>query len=125
MQQALSGGPITVYGDGLQVRCFAHVSDVVEAICRLTRCEGAVGGIFNVGSDQPVTILRLAELVRELVNPAAEIVHVPYEQAYGPGFEDIRVRVPDVRKIMRTIEFRPAKGLDEILLDVREYLAAE
>jgi len=123
VRQALDGGPITVYGDGQQVRCFTHVSDVVEAICRLTDCDAAVGEIFNVGSGRPVTIQQLAERVRALVNPDAEIVYVPYEEAYGPGFEDIRARVPDVSKLEATIGFKPRNDLDQILLDVKRHLA--
>ncbi len=122
VQQALDGGPITVYGDGQQVRCFAHVEDVVEAFCRLTDCEGAVGEIFNVGSRQSVTIAELAERVCALVNPQAAIVYIPYEEAYGPGFEDIRMRAPDVTKLQAAIGFEPSQDLDRILLDVKKHL---
>ena len=123
VQQALDGGPITVYGDGQQVRCFTHVQDVVEAVVRLTDCAGAEGEIFNVGSGEPVTISELAQRVRALVDPNLEIVNVPYEEAYGPGFEDIRVRVPDVSKLKAAIDFRPSKDLDQILRDVKQHLA--
>ena len=125
VQQALDGGPITVYGDGRQVRCFTHVADVVEAVVRLTDCPEAVGEIFNVGSGQPVTIDQLAERVRDLVNPDADIVHIPYEEAYGPGFEDIRVRVPDVSKLKKAVGFEPTRDLDRILRDVRDHLAGK
>ena len=123
VQQALSGGPITVYGDGKQVRCFVHVEDVVDAMSRLADCEAVVGEIFNVGSDEAVTMAELAARVRSLVRPDAEITYVPYEEVYGPGFEDIRVRVPDVRKLKSAIDFRPTKGLDQIILDVNDYLS--
>jgi len=123
VEQALSGGPIRVYGDGKQVRCFAHVDDVVEVMCRLVDCEAAVGEIFNVGNDKPVTMSELAERVRTLVNPDAEITYVPYEEVYGPGFEDIRVRVPDLHKLQAAIDFRPTKDLDQIILDVKEHLS--
>lgn len=123
MQQALDGGPITVYGDGQQVRCFTHVQDVVEAVVRLTDCEGAVGQIFNIGSGEPVTIFQLAERVRALVDPGLEIIKVPYEEAYGSGFEDIRMRVPDIRKLKAAIDFRPSKDLDQILQDVKQHLS--
>ena len=124
VQQALNGGPITVYSDGKQTRCFAHVLDVVDAIVRLTACESAVGGIFNIGSDEATTIIELAERVRGLVNPGAEIEFVPYEQAYGEGFEDIRSRAPDLRKLRSVIEFEPTRDLDQILTDVRDHLTA-
>jgi UDP-glucose 4-epimerase len=125
VQQALNGGPITVYSDGKQTRCFAHVLDVVDAIVRLTACESAVGGIFNIGSDEATTIIELAERVRGLVNPGTEIEFVPYEQAYGEGFEDIRSRAPDLRKLRSVIEFEPTRDLDQILTDVRDHLAAD
>ena len=125
VQQALDGGPITVYGDGQQVRCFAHVQDVVEAICRIVNCPGAEGEIFNVGSGDPVTIHQLAQAVQELVNPEAEIAFVPYEEAYGPGFEDIRRRVPDVSKLREMVDFQPEADLERIIRDVRDHLSAE
>jgi UDP-glucose 4-epimerase len=125
VQQALRGGPITVYGDGRQVRCFGHVDDLVGALVALMNCPEAVGQIFNVGSDQPVTINELAEKVRELVNPKAEVVHIPYTQAYGEGFEDIGYRVPDISKLKRTIGFRPRYDLDRILTDVRDHIASQ
>ena len=123
VQQALSGGPITVYGDGEQVRCFAHVADVVDAIYSLSQREAAVGEIFNVGSDEAVTITGLAERVRDLVNPRAEITYVPYEEVYGPAFEDIRIRVPNTRKLRSIIDFQPTRELDQIILDVKDCLA--
>jgi UDP-glucose 4-epimerase len=122
VEQALNSEPITVYGDGQQVRCFTHVRDVVRATCALTDCTEAVGEIYNVGSGRPVTIQQLAERVQTLVNPEAPIAHIPYEEAYGPGFEDIRVRVPDVRKLKETIGFEPTADLDRIILDVKKYL---
>ena len=125
VRQALDGGPITVYGDGEQVRCFTHVRDVVEAVVRLTDCAEAVGEIFNIGSGEAVTIAELAERVRALVNPKAKILRIPYEEAYGTGFEDIRVRVPDVSKLRRAIRFQPTMTLDEILQDVRDHLARQ
>jgi len=124
VRQALDGGPITVYDDGRQVRCFLHVSDAVDALCTLARCEQAVGQVFNVGSDRPVTVNELAEKVRDLVNPDAEIVHIPYAEAYGEGFEDVRYRVPDVTKLRKAIGFQPRHDLERILADVRDDLAS-
>mgnify|MGYP006278982901 CR=1 FL=1 len=125
VQQALEGGPITVYGDGRQVRCFAHVREVVESVCRLVDCPEADGQIYNVGSGEPVTIEGLARRVQQLVNPEAEITYTPYEEAYGPGFEDIRRRVPDVTKLRETIGFHPTAGLEEIIRDVRDHLRGQ
>lgn len=124
VRQAITGEPITVYGDGKQIRCFTHVLDAVDAIVRLTDCEGAVGQIFNIGSDKPVTIGELAERVRALVNPEASITFVRYEDAYGQGFEDIRARVPDTTKLRSRIAFKPTRDLDQILTDVRDHLLA-
>ena len=123
VQQALDGGPITVYGDGEQVRCFAHVLDVVRAVKALMACPEAVGQIFNIGSSQAVTVNELADRVRRMVNPEVEIVHIPYEEAYEEGFEDIRYRVPDLTKLKQTVGFEPRRDLDAILADVRDYLA--
>ena len=116
--QALLGEPITVYGSGQQSRCFGHVRDVVEAMLRLIATPAAVGQVFNVGSEREVTIYRLAELVREAAGSRSEIILVPYDKAYGPGFEDLERRVPDVRKLERVIGFKPATPLEEIIADV-------
>jgi UDP-glucose 4-epimerase len=125
VQQAMSGGPITVYGDGEQVRCFTHVYDLVNAVVALANCLPAVGQIFNVGNDQPITINQLADRVRQLVNPDAQIVHIPYAEAYVQGFEDIRYRVPDIAKLKKTVGFAPQYDLDRILVDVRDYIASQ
>lgn len=120
--QALAGQPITVYGDGKQVRCFTHVADVIRAVLGLMDKPQALGRIFNIGSEEPVTIGELAERVRAIVNPSVEIARVPYEQAYGPGFEDIQARIPDTGRLRELIGWRPTRKLDEILKDVRDDL---
>jgi len=122
VRQALEGGPITVYGDGEQVRCFCHVADLVQALYALMNCDEAVGEIFNTGSDAPITINELAERVRSLIDPDVEIAHVPYAEAYAADFEDIRYRVPDLGKLRSTIDFRLERDLDDILCDVRDYV---
>jgi UDP-glucose 4-epimerase len=116
--QALAGEPITVYGDGTQSRCFGHVQDAVEALLRLLATPASVGGVFNVGSDEEVTILRLAEMVRDAAGSRSEIRLVPYAEAYAEGFEDMQRRVPDLAKLERTIEFRPRTPLATIISDV-------
>jgi len=125
--QALAGEPITVYGSGTQARCFGHVQDAVEALCRLLATPAAVGGVFNIGSDQEVTIHRLAELVRDAAGSRSEIVLVPYAEAYAEGFEDMLRRVPDLTKLERTIGFRPriplATIIDDVVADQRMRLA--
>ncbi len=122
VQKALAGEPIEVYGDGAQVRCFTHVTDIIEALCLLLNKDSATGEIFNIGSDEPITIRQLAEKVKALVNPDVEIKHIPYARAYGPGFEDIKIRRPDISKLEKAIGFKPSISLDEIICDVMEYM---
>jgi len=115
VRQALEGGPITVFGDGKQSRCFCDVGDVVNAVLRLSREPRAFGQVFNVGSDQEITIEELARKVRERADPNVRIQFVPYDQAYEAGFEDMRRRVPDLRKIRDLIDYRPTLGIDQIV----------
>src|SRR5579875_404644 len=118
VDQALAGGPLLVHDDGRQVRCFAHVVDVVYAVVKLMACSAAYGQAFNLGSDTPVTIRELAETIVRLVNPSAAIEHVSYEQAFPPGFEDIRCRIPDLTRVRQTIDYRPRCSLEDIIRDV-------
>jgi UDP-glucose 4-epimerase len=120
-RQALAGEPITVYGDGRQTRCFAHVADIVEALTRLVECEAATGQVVNLGSPEEVTIGELARLVRKLAGSRSPIVKVPFDEAYAAGFEDIRHRKPDLRRARRLIGYRPRRGLSEIVQSVIEY----
>jgi UDP-glucose 4-epimerase len=121
VKQALAGRPITVYGDGRQTRCFGYVGDIVGALVRLMDTEEATGQVFNIGSDEEVTILELAERVRELTDSKSEIVLVPYDEAYEEGFEDMPRRVPDITKISALVGFRPEMHLDGILEKVIAY----
>jgi UDP-glucose 4-epimerase len=121
IKQALTGRPITIHGDGQQSRCFAYVGDVVRALMALMDHPAAVGEVFNIGSNEEVTIRALAERVKAMANSDSEIVAVPYEQAYGEGFEDMPRRVPDVRKLETLIGFRPTTSLDEVLQSVIEF----
>jgi UDP-glucose 4-epimerase len=115
VRQALAGGPLTVYGDGKQSRCFADVGDVVGALVRLMDEPRARGQVFNVGNDEEITIRALAERVIARAGAKAEIRHVPYDEAYEAGFEDMRRRVPDLRKIKALIGYAPTNGIDAIL----------
>jgi UDP-glucose 4-epimerase len=121
VKQALAGRPITVYGDGLQSRCFGYVGDVVQALIKLMENASAVGQVFNIGSNQEVTILGLAHRVKELTNSESEIVFVPYDEAYEEGFEDMPRRVPDISKINALVGFQPKMSLDGILQSVINY----
>jgi UDP-glucose 4-epimerase len=122
IKQALTGRPITIYGDGNQSRCFTHVSDVVRALVSLMDEPAAVGEVFNIGSTEEVTIRQLAERVLALTESDSQIVQVPYEQAYGEGFEDMPRRVPDIRKIEKLVGYRPTQSLDQILRSVIEFV---
>jgi UDP-glucose 4-epimerase len=121
VRQALAGRPITVHGDGTQTRCFCHVGDVVAAVMGLVDHPGAVGGVFNVGSSEEVSINELVEVVRDVVGSPSEIVHVPYREAYEVGFEDMPRRVPDTTKVRDLIGFRPTLDLRAIVTRVAEY----
>lgn len=121
VQKALIGKPIIVYGDGSQSRSFTHVSDVVEALIRLMAEPRAVGQVINVGGCEEVTIEDLALLVKEMTGSQSEIEHIPYEKAYGPGFEDMQRRCPDISKIRELIGFEPKIDLRGIIRSVIDY----
>jgi UDP-glucose 4-epimerase len=121
VRQALSGQPITVYGDGKQQRCFCHVHDVVKGLIALMRKPEAYGQVFNVGNNQEISIHDLARQVREIAGSRSEIVFVPYEKAYEEGFEDMPRRVPDISKIQEFVGWQPTIALPQILSDVVEY----
>ncbi|GIW74091.1 MAG: UDP-glucose 4-epimerase [Phycisphaerales bacterium] len=115
---ALEGRPLPVFGDGQQQRCFCDVRDVVRALTDLLEAPGAAGGIYNVGSDRPVTIEALAGLVVRTLGSGSAIERVPYERAYGPGFEDLRCRVPDLTRLRKAIGFQPRIELEETIRSV-------
>jgi len=121
VRQALAGQPITVHGDGTQSRSFTYVGDVVSALLKLMAEPRAIGQVFNVGNPEEVTILELANRVRQLANSESEIVLVPYEQAYDAGFEDMPRRVPNLQKIHSLIDYEPHVDLNEILSRVIDY----
>ncbi len=115
VKQALDGKPLTVYGDGKQVRCFTYVQDVVWAAIRLMESPQAIGQVFNIGNDKPISILALAEKIKQFTKSTAEICFVPYSQAYEEGFEDMTIRVPDLSKARQVIGYEAKVDLDEIL----------
>jgi len=126
VRQALSGQPITVFGDGEQRRCFTDVSDVVWALTRLAESDKAIGQVINIGNDsREVSILDLAKLIKEKTNSSSEIVLVPYSQAYEEGFEDMPRRIPDLTKIKGLIGYEPQIGLDGILDRVIEHFTSD
>jgi UDP-glucose 4-epimerase len=113
--RALRREPILVFGDGEQSRCFSAVSDVVRGVLLLADSREAEGEVFNIGTDEEVTILELAERVRRMCNSDSPIERVPYEDVYGSSFEDMRRRVPDLSKIRRAVGYRPEVSLDSLL----------
>jgi UDP-glucose 4-epimerase len=121
VRQALSNEPITIYGDGEQSRCFADVADIIGAIYKLSSHPSAVGQVYNVGSTEEVTIRELAERVITATGSQSQIIYVPYEEAYAPGFEDMRRRVPDLEKVHQLIGYEPTFSLDDILKRVVDF----
>jgi len=120
VDQALKGEDITVYGDGEQSRCFTFVGDAVRLVLKLMDTPEANGEVVNIGGGEEVTIKRLAERIIELTGSSSRIRYVPYEEAFPTGFEDIRRRVPDTRKLERLIGMRPTSSLDDILHSIIE-----
>ena len=118
---ALSDEPIQVYGDGQQQRCFGNVFDVVDAIYRLSVHEAAIGQLYNIGSTEEITILDLAHRVRERVGSSSEIRLIPYDEAYSPGFEDFRRRVPSLDKIGEATGWEPSTSLNETIDQIIAY----
>jgi UDP-glucose 4-epimerase len=125
VRQALTGEPITVFGDGTQSRSFTYVGDVVDALVKLANEPRAVGEVFNIGSTEEIRIGELAERVRELTASRSSIRFVPYDEAYEAGFEDMPRRVPDIAKVKALIGFEPRVGLDDIVRKVVEYMSLE
>lgn len=115
VRQAYMGEPLTVYGSGEQQRCFAYVGDVVEALMRIIRSNQVSGEVINIGNDEEISISALAHMVRRITGSDSEIRYVPYEIAYGPGFEDMQRRVPCLEKLERLIDYRPSTPIEAIV----------
>lgn len=115
VDQALKGEPITVYGTGEQSRCFLYVKDAVRGMVRLMEKPEAEGQVFNLGNRAEISMNKLAEKIIQMTASSSRIVHIPYDQAYEEGFEDMQRRVPDITKAARVAGFNPEKTLDDIL----------
>lgn len=124
VSQALRNEPITVYGDGTQRRCFCDVSDVVRAIIKLAQHPDAPGQVYNIGGTEEVRIRELAERVQAVTGSSSVITHIPYNEAYPDGFEDMLRRVPDTSRIKTLLDWQPQLSLDQILVRVRDDLEA-
>jgi UDP-glucose 4-epimerase len=121
VRQALAGQPITVFGDGKQSRSFTYVGDVVEALVTLATEPRAIGGVYNIGNTDEVSIRDLADRVKAATGSSSEIQYIPYDQAYEAGFEDMPRRVPDIAKLAKLIGYQPKVGLDEIIQRVVQH----
>ena len=118
VEAALAARPLHVYGDGNQTRCFCHVSDVVEAIVNLFAHPKAIGTVFNLGSDEEISINDLAKRVIKLAGSSSTVEHIPYDEAYGKSFDDLPRRVPNLQRIRSAIGFAPKLNLDQIIASV-------
>ena len=124
VQQALAGKPITVYGDGNQTRCFGYVDDIVNTLVKLINSPKANGHIFNLGSDEEISIKELARKVNKMAGDKSKIVFMPYEKIYGQDFDDMAHRRPDLSKIRKFIGYRPKVSLEESLKKIIAYFRA-
>lgn len=121
-KQALEGKDLTIYGSGNQSRCFLHVKDAIDALIKLMNNSNACGQVFNIGSQEEITIERLAKKILEITGSRSKIIYIPYEKAYEEGFEDMERRVPDISKIHNLIGFSPTVDLNGIIKDVVNYI---
>jgi UDP-glucose 4-epimerase len=120
VREALKNEPVTVYGTGQQRRCFCSVHDVVDALMKLPVAPAAAGKVVNVGSNEEVTIDELAERVIRICRSRSKIEHIPYDVAYGPGFDDMLRRIPDISRANQLIGWKPKQKLDDIILEISE-----
>lgn len=121
VQQALAGEPIRVFGDGRQTRCFCHVADAVRGMMALMEHPGAIGDVFNLGNSVEITLEELAKKVKAMTGSPSPIVFVPYGEAYGEGFEDMRRRLPDLGKIQALVGYEPQMDLEATLRSVIDH----
>ena len=121
VQKALIGKPIIVYGDGSQSRSFTHIADVVEALTKLMAESAAVGQVINIGNEKEISIMELALMVKKMTASASEIENISYDRAYGPGFEDMQRRSPDINKLRGLIDYEPCHDLQAIVQSVIDY----
>ena len=118
IKSALAGQPITIYGDGNQTRCFAHVYDVIDAVVAIAFSDNTIGKVINIGNNSEISINGLAQAVISHTDSTSEVIYVPYEEAYGNGFEDMERRVPNIELISDLVGWKPKRNLLEIIEDV-------
>lgn len=124
VSQALAGADMTVFGDGAQTRCFTHVSDAVDALIGLAESSETNGDVYNIGSDEEISVIDLAYKIKKITGSASRIVFIPYAQAYEEGFEDMRRRIPDLTKIELLLGYSPKISLDEALREITENMVS-
>jgi len=122
VQAALNNEPLTIYGTGEQTRCFGHVHDAVEAVVRIAFADNTIGKVINIGNDFEISINDLAKKVITETNSESEIVYVPYEEAYGDGFEDMERRVPNIELIKSLVGWEPQRNLSSMISDIADFL---
>jgi UDP-glucose 4-epimerase len=122
VQFALKDEPITIYGNGEQTRCFGHVLDAVDAVVRIAFADNTIGKVINIGNDYEISINDLARKVIEQTNSKSEIIYVPYEEAYGDGFEDMERRVPNIELIKSLVGWEPKRDLSSMIIDIANFL---
>jgi len=118
VKAALDDEPITVYGDGTQTRCFAHVYDVIDAVIKIAFASNTIGKLINIGNDFEISINGLAEKVISELGSNSKIVYIPYAKAYGDGFEDMERRVPNIKLIKRLVDWEPQRNLSTMIADI-------
>jgi UDP-glucose 4-epimerase len=118
VKSAINNEPITVYGDGTQTRCFAHVIDVIDAVMAIAFADNTIGKVVNIGNDFEISINGLAQKIITETDSKSEIVYVPYEEAYGDGFEDMERRVPNLELIHKLVGWKPMRDLSTMIADI-------
>jgi UDP-glucose 4-epimerase len=118
VKSAINNEPITVYGDGTQTRCFAHVYDVIDAVIAIAFANNTVGKVINIGNDFEISINKLAQKIIAETNSKSEIIYVPYKEAYGDGFEDMERRVPNIELIHKLVGWKPMRELSTMIADI-------
>jgi UDP-glucose 4-epimerase len=122
VQFALKNEPITIYGNGEQTRCFGHVLDAVDAVVRVAFSGNTIGKVINIGNNFEISIKDLANKVIEQTNSKSEIIYVPYEEAYGDGFEDMERRVPNIQLIKSLVDWEPKRDRSSMITDIANFL---
>jgi UDP-glucose 4-epimerase len=120
VKSAMNNEPLTVYGDGTQTRCFAHVYDVIDAITAIAFADNTIGKVINIGNDFEISINALAQKVIAETDSKSKIVFVPYDEAYGDGFEDMERRVPNIELIRKLVGWKPMRDLSTMIADISE-----